>query len=177
LHDERVLEHAQQEARRGADDLLGHNEQQVAQALQSGHITLRDDEALQKLVDVNRRVLLSQQDAQGAIRAALNRIYYLIWARDGAIIECFKAYAGWSEGVEKWTQFLLANPLEVTEEEPRGRTYGMLVNPITKWEEDGVFFAIWSAFTTWTQNGTVLGRQRFSGVARRHGLARTLLFR
>ena len=133
LHEDRVLERAQNVAQRGCNALLEHNEKLVNDALQSGHIELRDDKALQKLVDINRRVLLSQQDAQGAIRAALNRIYYLIWARDGAIIECFKAHAGWSEGVEKWSRFLLDNPLVIEDEEPRGRTYGMLVSPITSY--------------------------------------------
>ena len=55
--------------------------------------------------------------------------------------------------MKKWTEFLLANPTVVDEEKPEGRTFAMLVNKITKWEEDGVFFAIWTAFTAWTQTG------------------------
>ncbi len=136
------------------EELIADNEDKIEPALRPGSFRLKDRADMQRLLDKNRRVLLAMQDASGAIRAAINRIYYLIWVRDGAIIECFNAYAGAPEPLRRWTEFLLANPTVIEQEEPTGRTFLMLVNRrITKWEEDGVFYAIWSAFTAWTQTG------------------------
>jgi hypothetical protein len=104
-------------------------------------------------VDASRRVLLAMQDRQGAIRAAINRIYYLIWVRDGAIIEAFQAQAGNAAALRLWKQFLLANPTVVREPGHEGRMFGQLVNPISKWQEDGLFYAVWTAFQHWTQTG------------------------
>ncbi|MGE5557995.1 MAG: hypothetical protein ACM3WV_05210 [Bacillota bacterium] len=133
--------------------MLADNERRIEEAVRPGTLYLRGRGNLQRLLNVNKRILLAMQDASGAIRAALNRIYYLIWVRDGAIIECYNGYSGWPEPLRKWTEFLLANPTEIKGEEPEGRTFLMLVNKITKWEEDGVFYAIWTAFTAWTQTG------------------------
>lgn len=129
--------------------LLKMNEDKVEALMGSGAIELHEEaEDLEKIIAINRRVLAAKQDAQGAIRAAINRIYYMIWVRDGSMIEAFQAYAGAVEPLRKWVRFMLANPTNVNEKGyPKGKTFLMLVNQITKWEEDGVFFAIWSAFT------------------------------
>ncbi|MFO7957761.1 MAG: hypothetical protein R6X33_11765 [Candidatus Brocadiia bacterium] len=137
-----------------ADELITENDEKIETALAPGTFRLKGRPKMQRLLDLNRRVLLAMQDASGAVRAAINRIYYLIWVRDGAIIECFNAHSGAPEPLGLWTDFLLANPTVVEDEEPEGRTFLQLVNRrITKWEEDGVFYAIWSAFTAWTQTG------------------------
>jgi len=154
LQAEPVRQMAREAAAGTADELIADNEDKIGAALAPGKFRLRERPEMQRLLDLNRRVLLAMQDACGAVRAAINRIYYLIWVRDGAIIECFNAYAGSPEPLALWTDFLLANPTVVEDQQPTGRTFVMLVNrKITKWEEDGVFYAIWSAFTAWTQTG------------------------
>ena len=136
----------------GNPALLAENEEWVKAALKPGSFTLRDKPDWQRLMDSSRRVLLAMQDEQGAIRAALSRIYYLIWVRDGSIIEAFQAYAGKRGALEKWAEFLLANPSECPAPN-EGKAFLMLVNHITKWEEDGLFYAVWAVFTAWTQSG------------------------
>jgi hypothetical protein len=153
LADERVAELAGAVLRRPLDKFLAAEAKLIAAATAPGAFTLRGQPKLQRLLDINRRVLVSMQDTSGAIRAALNRIYYLIWVRDGAIIEVMHGHAGSLAPLEKWTEFLLANPTRVEGEKPAGRTFLMLVNKLTKWEEDGIFYAVWSAFNAWTQSG------------------------
>lgn len=141
-------------ARKSPAALHEANEKAIAEALRPGSFELKGNGKLQKLLDLNRRVLLAMQDASGAIRAALNRIYYMIWTRDGAMIECFNGYAGNAGALDRWTDFLLANPTVIETETPRGRTYTQMVNgKISKWQEDGPFYAAWSAFAAWTQTG------------------------
>lgn len=132
---------------------LDENEALIQRSLQSGGITVRTETHWQPLIDVNRRVLLAMQDPMGAIRAALNRIYYLIWVRDGSIIAVQSARNGDVRPLTMWVRFLLANPTRIEREEPAGRAFLMLVSQTTKWEEDGWFYAVWSTFTAWTQTG------------------------
>lgn len=153
LSTEPVVEYCQKALGKDRETMLRENEAQIAAAIRPGSFKLRGRDQLQNMLVKNKRVLLAMQDASGAIRAALNRIYYMIWVRDGAIIECYNGYTGWTEPLRRWTEFLLENPTEIEGEEPSGKTFLMLVNQITKWEEDGIFYAIWSAFTTWTQTG------------------------
>jgi hypothetical protein len=129
------------------------DERRIAAALQPGSFTLRGDARLQKLIETNRRVLLAMQDRQGAIRAAINRIYYLIWVRDGAIIEAFNAQSGSTRPLTLWKNFLLSNPTRV--ENPPGLMFGQMVNPISKWQEDALFYVVWTVFQHWTQTGTL----------------------
>jgi hypothetical protein len=139
----------------GADRsaLRERTEEKVREALSRGRIRLAGRPEMQKVLDVNRRTILSMQDESGAIRAAIKYIYYLIWVRDGALVAGSLARAGLEDPLERWSAFLLANPT-VREEEPSGRFFGQLVDGrITKWEEDGLFWAVWSAFTHLTQTG------------------------
>jgi hypothetical protein len=131
--------------------LLAATEARVQEALSRGRIRLRGRPELQKVLETNLRAVLSMQDESGAIRAAIRYIYYLIWVRDGALVAAPMAQAGFVDPLTRWNAFLLANPT-VTEYEPKGRFFGQLVNGrISKWEEDGVFWAVWSAFTHVTQ--------------------------
>ncbi len=132
--------------------LLEKNETAIAKALEQGAITLKDDPALGKLAHKSRRLLLACQDKQGAIRAAISRIYYMIWVRDGAITTVFQGYSGWGDALAAWSRFLLANPTQIDDPECPGRNFGQLVGPITKRQEDGILYAVWSAFTAWTQS-------------------------
>jgi len=133
--------------------LLAANEAAIAKGLAQGIIVLRDDEALGELTAKSRRLLLACQDRQGAIRAALSRIYYMIWVRDGAITTAFQGYSGWGDALAAWSRFLLANPTRIDDPECPGRTFGQLVGPIAKRQEDGILYAVWSAFAAWTQSG------------------------
>jgi hypothetical protein len=153
LESEPVREWAREAADTPVERSLREVESRVEAALAPGRIRLRGRPELQRLLDINRRAVLSMQDESGAIRAAVKYIYYLIWVRDGAVTTVPAAYAGWSDPLTRWTRFLLANPA-VTEYEPRGRFFGQLVNgKITKWEEDGLFYAVWSAFAEFSQTG------------------------
>jgi len=135
------------------NNLLTDVTSKVDSAVSFGQIVLRDNPELQKLLDINKRTLHSMQDESGAIRASIQYIYYLIWVRDGGMLSSYLANSGWLEPLSTWTEYQLLNPT-VTDEEPKGRFFGQLVNgKITKWEEDGPFYAIWSAFTHWTQTG------------------------
>lgn len=136
------------------DELLAETNAKVEEIMQVGHIKLKNHDELQKLIDLNKRIYISCQDHSGAIRASIKSIYYLIWVRDGGLSSPYLAYSGWVETLDKWCQFQLANPTVITDETPSGRFFGQLVNgKITKWEEDGTFYALWSAFAHWTQTG------------------------
>ncbi len=148
-----IMELLAARSRRSPEEILATNELAVEPLLRPGRFRLRGQPEWQRLLDNNRRVLAAMQDYCGAIRAALNRIYYLIWVRDGSMIEVFQAQAGNAAALRRWTDFLLFNPTVIKDQDFPGKTFLMLVNPITKWEEDGVFFAIWSAFMAWTQTG------------------------
>ncbi|TAH24811.1 MAG: hypothetical protein EAZ07_08845 [Cytophagales bacterium] len=136
-------------------NIITENEAKIDEALQFGAIKVRDNLDLQNIVEVNKRVLLSTQDESGAQRAAIKYIYYLIWHRDGGMTQAYNAYTGWVSPLEKWTEFQLKNPTQVGEGKQIEKFYGQLVNgKISKWEEDGLFFAVWSAFTHYTQTGS-----------------------
>jgi hypothetical protein len=117
--------------------LLAATEAQVQEALSRGRIRLRRRPELQKVLETNLRAVLSMQDESGAIRAAIRYIYYLIWVRDGALVAAPMARAGLVDPLTRWNGFLLANPT-ATEDEPKGRFFGQLVNGrISKWRRTG----------------------------------------
>lgn len=130
--------------------LLSENENKIQTGLNTGILKVRNNPDLQKIIDVNKRIILSMQDESGAMRAALRYIYYLIWVRDGGMVFSYNAYTGWAAPLEKWLEYLLENPTINAKGE---RYFGQLVSPITKEEEDGPFYAIWSAHTFYTQTG------------------------
>lgn len=135
------------------DAILERNTRAISGLAPPVTLSLRGHEQLGELLAGNQLVLLAMQDRMGAIRAALNRIYYMIWVRDGAIIEVFHAHSGWYTCLQRWASFLLRNPTPIKEPGyPPGRAFTMLVNPVTKWEEDGAFYAVWSAFCCATQS-------------------------
>ncbi|TAF77535.1 MAG: hypothetical protein EAZ53_02455 [Bacteroidetes bacterium] len=126
------------------------NEQKINLSLSNGSIKVNNNPDLQKVINLNKRIILSMQDESGAMRAALRYIYYLIWHRDGGMVFSYNAYTGWAAPLEKWLDFILANPTTNAKGE---KYFGQLVSQITKEEEDGPFYGIWSAFTFWTQTG------------------------
>lgn len=138
----------------GYDQTRDQDETAIGKALKAGTFSLRHLPELEKLVEVNRRILLAMQDKQGAIRAAIDRIYYLIWVRDGALSEIFQARSGNAVPLTHWKNFLLANATRIEDPAHKGWMYGQLTNPISKWQEDGLFFAVWTVYEHWTQTGT-----------------------
>ena len=132
--------------------MLEENERRIASEINACSCTLINPD-WQRLYNVNNRFLLSLQDASGAIHAALRSLYYLIWQMDGSVVSSFAGHCGWTQYLERWCVFMLANPT-VSEHEPSGRYFGQLVNgKITKREEWGLFLALKAAFTYWTQTG------------------------
>jgi len=133
---------------------LENTQKEVDKILEQGRIVFRNHDSLQNLIDFNKRIWLSSQDHSGALHASIKYIYYLIWVREGGLACPWISYSGWLYPLEKWIDFQMHNPTEIHDEGPGGRFFGQLVNgKITKWQEDGAFYVIWSAFTHWTQSG------------------------
>jgi len=121
----------------------------------AGAWTAPGREALPALRRLTVRSLHSAIDDSGALRAALKPIYYLIWVRDGGFCFGYQAAAGWTHRLGDWCRLLLANPTEADAPGvPPGKMFAQLVNRrFGKFEEDGIYYAAWSAFTHWTQTG------------------------
>ncbi|MBI5722858.1 MAG: hypothetical protein HZA50_02790 [Planctomycetes bacterium] len=149
--------------------LIEHTEKIVAPVLSRGKITLAvGDDKLQRVVDLNSRVVWSALDAGGACFGALCRIYYLIWVRDGAMAASTFARAGRPDFVKIWAPFLLANPSEITGEDgKKAREFLQIVG--TRWtksEDDGIYYAVlslWSLVHTTADDG-MLADGTFDGL-------------
>ncbi|TVR50144.1 MAG: hypothetical protein EA425_10530 [Puniceicoccaceae bacterium] len=109
-------------------------------------------ETLRRLVV---RGLHSMIDESGAYRASLKAIYYLIWVRDAGFSFAYQSAAGWPHRLEELCRLLLANPATARGEGlPEGRLFAQLINPdYGKYEEDGLYYVVWTLFTHWTQTG------------------------
>ena len=90
-------------------DVIEETEARIAPVLGRANVKIKDPE-LQRVIDLNRRVAYSGVDEGGASFGALNRIYHLIWNRDGAMTASMLAYAGNPELVKVWAPFILRNP-------------------------------------------------------------------
>jgi hypothetical protein len=141
-------------ARRAMDDLVAENEPIIDGWLAAGRPTLNDP-AIQAVCDLNRRILVSGVDLGGACFSGFNREYYLTWHRDGGLTSGAFADAGNPELIRRWAPLSVANPTR--KEMPDGSTrtlYSQLVG--TRWckdEEDGLYFAVYSAFSHWRCTG------------------------
>lgn len=134
-------------------DILKSNETMIQRDLDHGRFYIKDRHEMQKLLDKSRRVALSMQDFKGFMRSTNQYIYYLLWYRDGGMNTGHITYTGWVDPVKDHTKMALINP-NVSYEDPEGVFFGQLMaGPITKWEEDGLFFVVWPAFAYWTQTG------------------------
>ncbi len=153
LQSENVAAIAARVLAEGGDVTLATNEKKIAAALDRGRFTLRGRPEMQKLLDVSRRVALSMQDERGFMRSTSQYIYYLLWFRDGGLNTAHLALSGWVQPARWQAEFALRNP-NSSAIDPAGIFYGQLMaGPITKWEEDGLFYVIWPAFLYWTQTG------------------------
>ncbi len=152
LKREQIAAWAREVASSDKQTVLERNEEKVGKATQNGQFQLNDRPGMQKLLGVNRRIVLSMQDG-GFMRSTNQYIYYLLWFRDGGMNTAHITYSGWPKVAKDHCSIALLNP-NISYEEPKGKFFGQLMSgPITKWEEDGLFFATWPAFAYWTQTG------------------------
>ncbi len=108
-----------------------------------------NDPDWQRIFDVNQRVVWSGLDQGGACFGALNRIYHLIWVRDGSMTASHFALAGNTDSIKIWAPFLLANPSKTLQDDGSYREEFLQIvgSRWTKAEDDGLFYTCWSMFT------------------------------
>ncbi len=152
LHDDNIKPYISQNLT-SHQQLLSQTQIKAEEILQNGKIELKEKPDLQRLFFMNKKSFLAEQDASGYIPATIKEVGCLPYIRDGAWAFSYAAYTGWTYGLDLWNRYLISNPTVIETEEPRGKLFGQLVGPITKWEEDGAFHAIWSAFSYYTQTG------------------------
>ncbi|MEO0963740.1 MAG: hypothetical protein AAFY08_01355 [Planctomycetota bacterium] len=133
----------------GLTDLIDRVESAISPVLRCGRVAINNDSDLQRVVDVNRRVAWSAMDDGGATNGALNRVYHLIWTRDGSMTATAFAQSGLPDLLRTWTPFLLDNPSVFRG--PHGearREFTQIVG--TRWsktEDDGIYYALLSLYT------------------------------
>ncbi len=154
LEGEAIADAARRAAACEPAELLAEVERRIEPDLACGNAIFADDR-ITELYNATRRSLHSCIDDSGAVRAALKHIYYLIWIRDSAFCFCYQNAAGWTHRMAEWRKLLLSNRLELDEPgQPKGKMFAQLINrKFGKLEEDGIFYALWSVFTHWTQVG------------------------
>jgi hypothetical protein len=153
LTTEGVTQFTQELANAPTEKFLADNEAKVNKALDFGKFTLRNRPEMQKLLDINKRIALNMQDEKGPMRSTNQYIYYLLWTRDGGLNSSHICMSGWSNPAKWQADIQIQNPV-TSLEEPKGIFYGQLLSPIiNKFEEDGLFYALWPAFLHWTQTG------------------------
>ena len=132
----------------GAAALRAHTERVVAPALAKGRVQMAADTDLQRVLDLNRRLVYAGLDEGGACFGALNRIYHLIWTRDGSMTAAHYARAGNPDFLRIWAPFLLANPVAQQQDGARVPVFTQILG--SRWskaEEDGMFYAMLTLFT------------------------------
>ncbi len=153
LQQEQIFEIAANIAQQPIEQILAESESKIQRDLQRGRFQLKNKAEMQKLLKKSRRVALSMQDFKGFMRSTNQYIYYLLWYRDGGMNTGHITYTGWVNPVTDHINFALQNP-NVSYEQPAGKFFGqVMAGPVTKWEEDGLFFVVWPAFAYWTQTG------------------------
>jgi hypothetical protein len=136
-------------ALRGIDleSLIARNESRASGVLARAALKVAD-ESMQRVLDLNKRFTYASIDEGGACFGAVNRIYHLIWTRDGSMSTSQYALAGLPEPLKLWAPFLLANPAKIQQD---GRTIiawqQLFGTRWTKAEADGLFYATWTLFT------------------------------
>ncbi len=137
------------------DELVAMNERSLDNVLSKGAIDFNHPD-YQRVIDLNRRIVYSGLDEGGACYGAINRIYYLIWVRDGAMTASLMARAGNPDMINIWAPFLLNNPSYVKRKAGKERSPEFLQIVGTRWtkdEDDGIFYAMLSLYTYFTHTG------------------------
>ncbi len=145
--------------------LITRNESLLAPKMNQGVVHFSNRE-YQKVLDINHRIVYSGIDEGGACFGALNRIYYLIWVRDGSMTSSLMARAGNPELIRIWTKFLLNNP-SIIQKDDSTQVAEFLQIVGSRWtrsEDDGVFYSALSLFSYFKTTGQddLLQGQEFS---------------
>jgi hypothetical protein len=129
-------------------ELIAANEAALEPVMRKGRIQFADAD-FQRVIDFNKRIIYSGVDEGGACFGAINRIYYLIWNRDGSQTSSMTARAGNPELLKAWAPFILANPAirRDSDGRPVAEWLQMLGTRWTKAEDDGIYYAFLSLFT------------------------------
>jgi len=153
LQNEEIGSQAKEWIKKPIEEILERNEQLITEDLSMGRFTLKNRPEMQKLLDKSRRVALSMQNYKGFMRSTNQYIYYLLWYRDGGMNTSHLSYSGWPQPAFDHTRFALHNPNFISEH-PDSIFFGQVMGgSLTKWEEDGLFYVVWPAFSYWTQTG------------------------
>lgn len=123
-------------------------ERTIEPLVRPGRVHVADAD-FQRVLDLNTRVLVSGMDEGGACFGALNRIYHLIWNRDGSQVAAFLARCGNPALLRTWAPFILANPSRRADP-ATGAAAEWLQILGTRWtksEDDGIYYAFLSLFT------------------------------
>lgn len=153
IEEEKIGETAREIAQKPVDKILANNEKLIEEDVKYGNFTLENNQVMQDMLDLNKRFALSMQDFKGFMRSTNQYIYYLLWYRDGGMNTAHLSYSGWTKTLKDHVKFALLNP-NYDGDNPDDIFYGQLMaGPITKWEEDGLFYVIWPAFNYWSQTG------------------------
>ncbi len=150
--------HAEQAVKRlgglSLEQLLERNEAALAPSLAKGHLAFAD-ERFQQVLDLNRRVVYSGMDEGGACFGALNRLYHLIWNRDGSMTTSLMARSGNPDYLRVFAPFILRNPSSVRREDGTlVPEFGQILG--SRWsksEDDGIFYAFLALFTHFVTTG------------------------
>jgi len=153
LKHENISEKLRKIANTDIKTLLADNQKKIDDALQFGKIKLRNNPELQKVLDVNLPIALSMQDG-GALRSCSQYIYYLIWIRDGGMNSSSLGLSGWLNPAHDQSAYALLNPSVSSTKPFEGKYFGqLLAGNINKWEEDGIYYAVWPMFSYWSYSG------------------------
>ncbi len=143
LATEPVLETARSLAASSDEEFLRRS-QEAAGELQRGHIRLggafEHPRRMERVIETNRSVIWTAVDASGIFWDGPRHIYYLPWVRAGLSIP-LAAWAGMANLSKNFARFALDNPTRL----PDGRMYGQLFGPLSKWQEDGLFYVVGAA--------------------------------
>ena len=152
LAHEPVIETARRLAALRPDELLQQIETRVADEIASGRLELgpawKNYPRAQALLDLNRRLFLTYQDASGPLRDGPRYIYSHLWIRAGMNAPLAE-WAGMPAMVRRFARFALKTPTVL----PSGRLYGQMFGPDSKQEEDGLFYVVWAQHCRWLQDG------------------------
>jgi hypothetical protein len=144
-------------------ELIAQNEEQLNSKMNKGKVYFSNPD-FQKVLDINHRIAYSGIDEGGACFGALNRIYYLIWVRDGSMTSTLMARAGNTELIKIWTKFLLNNPSIIRKDDNSliPEFLQIVGSRWTRSEDDGIFYAtlsLFSYFKTTGQDDLIQGKE------------------
>ncbi|MFW5886490.1 MAG: hypothetical protein ACOCUL_01915, partial [Bacteroidota bacterium] len=154
LTQENVIMNTRAISERSVELMSARNEELINKKLQLGSIIFKDNPKLQKVYDLNKKIILSMQDMSGALHVSPEDRYYLLNNQDQCITSTCLAYTGWIEPLEASLKFILNNPNTTSNKKFQGNFFGELTGgSLTNWQEDVLHYVIWAAFTHWTQTG------------------------